>query len=72
MLDRCSGDIGKALAAYNWGPANLDRSQGALPEDTRHYLQAVLAYYGVLYVGNNSIAMERRPPHPSRSRYSVR
>ncbi|MBW2061359.1 MAG: lytic transglycosylase domain-containing protein [Deltaproteobacteria bacterium] len=45
MLDRYSGDLSQALAAYNWGPGNLDRSQGSLPEETRTYLKRVQRFF---------------------------
>jgi soluble lytic murein transglycosylase-like protein len=51
MLDRYRGDVDSALAAYNWGPGNLDRSRGAfLPRETREYLVKVKRYYAE-YVG---------------------
>ena len=42
MLDRYEGNLEKALAAYNWGPGNLDRSDGSfLPRETREYLARI-------------------------------
>lgn len=43
MLERFNGDQKKALAAYNWGPGNVERG-GALPSETRNYLQKVGRY----------------------------
>lgn len=47
MLERYAGDISQALAAYNWGPGNLDRNQnsGFMPEETRNYIRIVTDYY---------------------------
>lgn len=54
MLDRYSGDINQALAAYNWGPGNLDRSTGFLPDETRSYIRNVSRFYGDFSAGNKS------------------
>ena len=47
MLDRYSGDIPLALAAYNAGPNAVD-SAGGVPNysETKEYVQRVLSYYG--------------------------
>ena len=46
MLDRYNGDLDSALAAYNWGPGNLEKSRGAfLPKETKEYLVKVKKYY---------------------------
>jgi soluble lytic murein transglycosylase-like protein len=51
MLDKYGGDLDSALAAYNWGPGNVDKSRGAfLPRETREYLVKVKKYYAQ-YVG---------------------
>jgi soluble lytic murein transglycosylase-like protein len=51
MLNKYGGDVDSALAAYNWGPGNVDRSRGAfLPRETREYLVKVKKYYAQ-YVG---------------------
>ncbi|PLX86005.1 MAG: lytic transglycosylase [Desulfuromonas sp.] len=44
LLDRYDGDLDSALAAYNWGPGNLDRSDGTLPGETRRYLARVKGF----------------------------
>ncbi|MEJ2201373.1 MAG: lytic transglycosylase domain-containing protein [Desulfuromonadaceae bacterium] len=42
LLDKYDGDLDKTLAAYNWGPGNVDRKGTAtLPEETRTYLSRV-------------------------------
>lgn len=41
LLDRYDGDVQRALAAYNWGPGNLERG-GNLPEETRTYIARVM------------------------------
>lgn len=45
MLDRYNGDLDSALAAYNWGPGNVDRKWHSLPRETRNYLSTVKGYY---------------------------
>jgi soluble lytic murein transglycosylase-like protein len=45
MLQRY-GNVDEALAAYNWGPGNVDRhGTERLPRETRAYLGRVKAYY---------------------------
>lgn len=45
LLDRYQGNVDKALAAYNWGPGNVDRKPHLLPRETRDYLVKVRQYY---------------------------
>ena len=45
MLDRYDGNIPLALAAYNWGPGNVERNPGRLPGETRTYIGRVNDYY---------------------------
>jgi hypothetical protein len=40
LLDRYEGSVPLALAAYNWGPGNLEKGR-SLPAETRNYLQQV-------------------------------
>jgi soluble lytic murein transglycosylase-like protein len=48
LLDRYHGDVKLALAAYNWGMGNLERSTtGNLPEETRNYIARIMKSYGV-------------------------
>ena len=50
QLDRFGGDQRKALAAYNWGPANLQRAidkwgdqwDQHLPDETENYIKSIL------------------------------
>ena len=45
QLDRFGGDVEKALAAYNAGPAAVIRYDGVPPyQETQNYVQRVLAY----------------------------
>ncbi len=46
LLERYDGDVEKALAAYNWGAGNLERSTGRLPEETRNYIARIMEDYG--------------------------
>jgi soluble lytic murein transglycosylase-like protein len=51
MLQRYGGNVDQALAAYNWGPGNVDKhGTDRLPRETRTYLAKVKGYYGQ-YVG---------------------
>lgn len=46
MLRRYNGNVDEALAAYNWGPGNVDRhGTDSLPRETRVYLTRVKGYY---------------------------
>jgi membrane-bound lytic murein transglycosylase MltF len=45
LLDRYNGDVDSALAAYNWGPGNVDRKPDRLPRETREYLVRVKQLY---------------------------
>jgi soluble lytic murein transglycosylase-like protein len=45
LLDRYDGDIDATLAAYNWGPGNVDRHPDRLPRETRSYLTRVKQFY---------------------------
>ncbi|CAG0969634.1 Membrane-bound lytic murein transglycosylase C [Geobacteraceae bacterium] len=45
LLARYNGNVDKALAAYNWGPGNVDRKPHLLPRETREYLVKVKEFY---------------------------
>ena len=45
LLDRYNGDVDSALAAYNWGPGNVDRKPERMPRETRNYLVRVKQLY---------------------------
>lgn len=45
MLQRYNGNVDSALAAYNWGPGNVDRNPDRLPRETRNYLARVKQLY---------------------------
>lgn len=46
LLSRYGGNLDEALAAYNWGPANVDRhGTDTLPRETRAYLGKVKGLY---------------------------
>lgn len=45
MLKRYDGNVDSALAAYNWGPGNVDKRPDSLPRETREYLARVKQLY---------------------------
>jgi len=69
MLERYRGNVALALAAYNWGPGNLERGR-RLPAETRTYLELVGKNLG-RRIGEERItpvaspARERRPLSPA-------
>jgi soluble lytic murein transglycosylase-like protein len=45
LLKRYNGNLDSALAAYNWGPGNVDKKPEHLPRETREYLVRVKQNY---------------------------
>jgi len=45
LLDRYRGDVKLALAAYNWGMGNVEKSPDKLPAETRSYIGRVSQHY---------------------------
>lgn len=45
LLRRYNGNVDSALAAYNWGPGNVDKRPDHLPRETREYLVRVKQLY---------------------------
>ena len=45
LLNRYNGNMDSALAAYNWGPGNVDRKPGNMPRETQDYLARVKQLY---------------------------
>lgn len=47
LKKKYGGDISKALAAYNWGPGNVDKAgagwQSSLPPESRDYIKQITA-----------------------------
>lgn len=48
LLDRYEGNLQSALAAYNWGLGNLEKSPTRLPKETEQYIQRILGYLDTL------------------------
>lgn len=51
LVRKYGGDVRKALAAYNWGPGNVDASGGSWPQSVFDYVQAVVDRYDAAVVG---------------------
>jgi len=66
LRDRYQGDMGLALAAYNWGMANVDRtlaSDGRMPQETRDYLATLLPAAGSIAPGLPAQQVQRIVAH---------
>lgn len=57
LIDKYEGNIKKALAAYNWGPTNVDKfGEDKAPAETHKYVNDVQSGY------MNRIAAKLKPP----------
>ena len=45
LLNRYQGNVPRALAAYNWGPGNVEKYPDRLPRETREYIARVTKEY---------------------------
>jgi hypothetical protein len=62
LLDRYGGNVPMALAAYNWGPGNLDRGH-SLPRETRNYLESVGRLYPIRQASRTAARKSTPPSH---------
>ncbi|MFN4975944.1 MAG: lytic transglycosylase domain-containing protein [Bacteroidota bacterium] len=54
QLQQQGGDVRRALAAYNWGPGNLQRKgMENLPSETREYIPRVLRFHAEIQAGKH-------------------
>jgi len=65
LLDRYRGNVPMALAAYNWGPGNLEKGR-SLPRETRNYLELVGRHFPLKRVSRPVIQKTAPQPSPSR------
>ena len=65
LLDRYRGNVPMALAAYNWGPGNLEKGR-SLPRETRNYLELVGRYFPFRRASRPVV--QKIAPPPSRNR----
>jgi len=64
LLDRYRGNVPMALAAYNWGPGNLEKGR-SLPRETRNYLELVGRYFPFRRAPRPVVQKTAPPPSPS-------
>jgi len=56
LLKKYGGDVNKALAAYNWGPGNVDKfGMGSMPAETQNYIKKYTQMSPGQGGGSNSI-----------------
>ncbi|MBM4285974.1 MAG: lytic transglycosylase domain-containing protein [Deltaproteobacteria bacterium] len=61
LLNRYRGSVPHALAAYNWGPGNLERGR-SMPQETRNYLQSIRRYSSIRQVPPQPPTKAPAPP----------
>lgn len=64
LLDRYRGNVPMALAAYNWGPGNLEKGR-SLPRETRNYLELVGRHFPFRRTPRPVVQKTAPPPSPS-------
>lgn len=65
LLKTYDGSYVKALAAYNWGPGNVNKWDGrpeSLPAETRHYLDVILGE--TWRTGSQPVRVQYNPDEP--------
>ena len=69
LLQRYDGNVEKALAAYNAGPARANQDRSKWPSETKRYVPAVLSHYKNIKQGRdkgqNNMAKKQSSPHAS-------
>jgi len=56
LFKKYNGDVNKTLAAYNWGPGNLDKfGMGSMPAETQNYIKKYTQMSTAQGGGSNSI-----------------
>jgi soluble lytic murein transglycosylase-like protein len=66
LLKQSGGNLPQALAAYNWGSGNVQRQgMGAMPAETRGYIQKVTAQMGGAGMGAGAMGGGRVMPIPT-------